>query len=107
VTRTVCDKLVRDLIPEIILREGHTCGIEIVDEGSFRRALRDKLVEEAREAAEATDDDLATELADLQEVIDAVIQTHGLSREAVSSIQQQRREERGGFVRRLRLCWTE
>jgi predicted house-cleaning noncanonical NTP pyrophosphatase (MazG superfamily) len=70
-------------------------------------ALRDKLVEEATEAANASDADLATELADLQEVIDALIAACGLSHEAVRTRQQERRVDRGGFADRVRLLWTE
>ena len=107
-SRGVYDKLVRDLIPEIIQQHGHTCGVETLrDDQAFRSALRDKLVEEAREAAAAPDEDLATELADLREVIDALIDAYELTDEAVRNLQHRRREERGGFSRRLRLLWTE
>jgi predicted house-cleaning noncanonical NTP pyrophosphatase (MazG superfamily) len=108
VTRRVYDKLVRDLTPEIVQRNGHTCGVETLhDDQAFRRALRDKLVEEAREAAAARDEDLATELADLQEVIDALIDAYELTQEAVRNLQHRRQEERSGFSQRLRLLWTE
>jgi hypothetical protein len=41
-----------------------------------RRALRDKVVEEAREAADSSDDDLLTELAAVEYVMDALIRAH-------------------------------
>jgi predicted house-cleaning noncanonical NTP pyrophosphatase (MazG superfamily) len=101
-------KLVRDRIPDIIQQHGNTFAVETLeDDKAFRRTLRDKLIEEASEAADAPDADLATELADLQEVIDALVDAYGLTRESVRTIQQQRRAERGGFVNRLRLLWTE
>jgi predicted house-cleaning noncanonical NTP pyrophosphatase (MazG superfamily) len=104
----VYDKLVRDLIPHSIQRHGYTCEVETLeDDEAFRRALRDTLVEEAREAADAPDADLATELADLQEVIDALVDAYGLTPEAVRTLQQRRRAERGGFIHRLRPLWTE
>ena len=65
------------------------------------------LIEEAGEAANASEEDLATELADLQEVVDALISARGLTRSAVRSLQEQRRAERGAFSRRLRLLWTQ
>ena len=73
----------------------------------FRRALRDKLVEEAREAANASEDDLLTELADVEEVLDALLAAYGLTQEDVRRLQDGRRVERGGFTQRLRLLWTE
>jgi predicted house-cleaning noncanonical NTP pyrophosphatase (MazG superfamily) len=108
VTRRIYDKLVRDRIPEIIRQSGSTCGAEIFeDDDAFRRALFDKLVEEAREAATASDEDLPAELADLQEVIDTLVEASGLSHATVRALQDQRRADRGGFARRLRLLWTE
>lgn len=97
------DKLVRDRIPEIIRREGRACATEVMPEVAFRLALRDKLVEEAREAAAAEGDDLITELADLREVIDALLATYRLDGDRLIAIQEQRRAERGGFTARLRL----
>jgi predicted house-cleaning noncanonical NTP pyrophosphatase (MazG superfamily) len=58
---------VRDRIPEIIRQSGSTCGPEAFgDDNAFRYALRDRLVEDASEAATALDTNLAAELADLQ-----------------------------------------
>ena len=106
-TRKPYDKLVRDLIPDIIRQHGGTCGVETLDDDdAFRHALRSKLVEEAREAADAPDAALATELADLLEVIDTLLGACGLTHEALRAIQQQRRAKRGGFANRLRLLWT-
>jgi predicted house-cleaning noncanonical NTP pyrophosphatase (MazG superfamily) len=108
VTRKLYDKLVRDRIPEIIRNSGNTCGTETFeDDSAFRGALRDKLVEEATEAANAPDTDLATELADVREVINALIDAYGLSHETARALQEQRRADRGGFADRLRLLWTE
>ncbi|WP_017658516.1 nucleoside triphosphate pyrophosphohydrolase [Baaleninema simplex] len=101
-------KLVRDRIPEIVRRSGRRCGVERLDIADYRQALRDKLVEEAIEAAEARDDaELIRELADLSEAIDALLETYEIDRATVSAKQQQRRDERGGFRQRLKLLWTE
>jgi predicted house-cleaning noncanonical NTP pyrophosphatase (MazG superfamily) len=103
----VYDKLVRDRIPEIIHQSGGTCGTETLsDDRVFRRALLDKLVEEASEVATASDENQAAELADLLEVIDTLIEACGLSHAAVRALQEQRRADRGGFANRLRLLWT-
>jgi len=67
------NKLVRDRIPEIIRSGGKQCGIETMPEAEYRQALLQKLVEEAQEARQAAPDELITELADLQEVIAALL----------------------------------
>jgi predicted house-cleaning noncanonical NTP pyrophosphatase (MazG superfamily) len=101
------NKLVRDRIPEIIRQSGNQCEVAIMSEAEFSQALREKLLEEAGEVAAASREDLVSELADLQEVIDAILAVYGIEREAVVTEQQRKRSERGGFERRLRLLWTD
>src|SRR3954451_17934838 len=96
--RTTYNKLVRDLIPEIIQREGRACGVDTLDDEAFRCALRDKIVEEAREAAAAESrEELIAELADLREVMDALREAYAINQQEVADLQRQRRIERGGF----------
>lgn len=101
------DKLIRDLIPQHIAASGKDYQVETMKEGEFRQALRDKLVEEATEAAEASPESLVTELADLLEVVDALMEAEGLTKEQVEQEQARRQQERGSFERRLKLLWTE
>lgn len=100
------NKLVRDNIPAIIRRNNLQCDITTMNEDEFRQALLAKLQEEAQEVAEADQDGLITELADLYEVIDTIIATYGIDPEAVRDMQVRRREERGGFTQRIRLLCT-
>ena len=101
------NKLVRDLIPEILDSQHVRFSVEAMTNEDYRQALRQKLIEEAQEAATATDANLATELADLWEVIDATLAAYGLQREYVLACQMQKRIDRGAFRRKLRLLWTE
>ncbi|SRR6266851_6096143 len=101
-------KLVRDGIPEIIRRKGEHCEVAVMAEEEYRQALREKLVEEATEAAQAaTLQALITELADVQEVLDTLRATYALSHETIVQEQAHRRAERGGFQQRLRLLWIK
>lgn len=101
------NKLVRDRIPEIIAADGRQFGTEIISDDEYRRALLAKLIEEAQEVAAADRDELVKEIADLYEVIDALLIAFDLDREAVLATQQKRRDERGGFEKRVKLLWTE
>ena len=101
------NKLVRDRIPEIIRRDGRKCGTEIMPEEEYRQALLEKLQEEAQEAIEGSSTQLVTELADIYEVIDALMAAFGIEREVVLAEQTKKRTERGGFERRIRLLWGE
>lgn len=49
----------------------------------------------------------AEELADVLEVVDALLAAHGLDRATTREIQARKRAARGGFARRLRLLTTE
>ena len=101
------NKLVRDLIPEIIQQGGRQCGTRVMSDKEYIQALKDKLVEEAREATTAEPEELVKELADLHEVIDSLIVVCGIDRETILAKQKERRLSRGSFNQRLCLLWTE
>jgi len=100
-------KLVRDKIPEIIQQSGLKCETLTLSESEYRQALRQKVVEEAQEVAVADEENIITELADIYEVIDAIMETYGINRELIIAEQMRRRNERGGFQKRIKLLWTE
>ena len=99
-------KLIRDRIPAIIAETGRQCRITVLTEPAFRAALLAKLVEEAQEVQAATSEELLTELADVLEVFDTIMATHGLTLAQVQAVQQQRHQTRGGFESRLQLDWV-
>ncbi|MEP0905231.1 nucleoside triphosphate pyrophosphohydrolase [Leptolyngbya subtilissima ST-M1] len=101
------NKLVRDRIPEILKSQQVKFGVEEMTQSDYCQALRQKLIEEAQEAAEAVETNLVTELADLCEVIDATMDAYGVQRNQVLACQMQRRIDRGAFSQKLRLLWTE
>ena len=101
------NKLIRDRIPEIIARDGKTYETEVMGLEEYQQALLTKVVEEAQEAAAAKPDKLKIELADLMEVLQATLQAFEILPEEVQSIQQDRKANRGGFDKRLKLLWVE
>lgn len=106
-TRKEFNKLVRDNIPAILDSQGIRFEAVTMADADYRQALRQKLIEEAQEAAEASEHHLITELADLYEVIDTLMQVYGINKHEVLNSQTIKRLERGGFEQRLRLLWTE
>lgn len=105
--RKIYNKLVRDRIPVIIAADGRQCTTEIMNDNEYRQALLAKLVEEAQEVASAEAGDRVKEIADLYEVIDALLITFDLNSDAILTMQKKRYEERGGFEKRIKLLWTE
>ncbi len=94
-------KLVRDRIPELIETGGGHPVTRVLDAAGFRRALVAKLVEEAREAQDASADELPAELADVLEVLCALIEDIGMTWEDLTRLADRKRGQRGGFARRL------
>ena len=102
------DKLIRDRIPEIMDRDGVRYEVDELESDAYREALAAKVVEEAEELrAASAREDVVKELADVLEVLEAVMRVEGIDMGEVRSVQAARREARGGFERRLRLRWTE
>ena len=93
-------KLVRDKIPEIIEKSGKSCKVRILDRDEYILRLEEKLGEELAEYLESKEPE---ELADLLEVIDALIVATGHSKEEVLKIQQEKAAARGGFEKQILL----
>ena len=101
-------KLVRDNIPHIIERDGEKPISRILDSGEFKKALQEKLVEEAIEARDAVSaSDLTKEIGDILEVIDSLVEVFDLKKEEIENIKKERKEKRGGFAGRIFLERTE
>ncbi|HOC34830.1 MAG TPA: nucleoside triphosphate pyrophosphohydrolase [Ruminococcus flavefaciens] len=94
------NKLIRDKIPEIIEAAGKQCIVEVMNEEEYLEALDAKLNEEL---AEYQADKSLEELADLLEVMYAVVRARGYTTEKLERVRKQKAEKRGGFEKRLRL----
>lgn len=102
--RTYSRKLVRDLIPERILRSGEVATVQELEEADYIFALKQKLIEEALEVAYSDEqDEVVEELADVLAVIRAIATVIGSSWNEVDEEEQQKRNKRGGFEKRLYL----
>ena len=97
-------KLVRDRIPEIIEKSGEIPHIRILAEEEYHRCLETKLDEEV---AEFHADQNAEELADILEVVYALAESMGCTREELFTCYEKKHAERGGFQRRIFLMGKE
>lgn len=87
-------KLVRDRIPEIIKDEGRNPQIKILKGKALIEALHDKLLEEFEEYFESHN---VEELADIQEVILALVESKGMAKKDFMKLVKEKRDNRGGF----------
>ena len=96
----VYDKLIRDKIPEIIEQSGKKCIVEVMDNDTYIEYLDQKLNEEL---AEYQQDKSIEELADLLEVMYAVVTARGYSVAELERIRLEKSEKRRAFEKRLLL----
>lgn len=92
------NKLVRDRIPEIIEKSGKTAVFRTLSDEEYLKMLDQKLTEELDEYLS---DKSMEEIADLLEVVCAVVKARGSSMEEVEKIRLSKREKRGGFEERI------
>lgn len=104
----VYNKLVRDLIPNIIEEKGKQFSTKILEEKEYIEALRTKLNEEVQEYLEAeSSQENLEELADVLEIIHALAKTHNGSIEEVEEIRKQKAVKRGAFNDKVFLIEVE
>jgi predicted house-cleaning noncanonical NTP pyrophosphatase (MazG superfamily) len=95
------EKLIRDGLPQMMRDQGLTVFSHRLGDAAFLAALKAKLLEEAQEVAAAAPDGLVDELADVAEVMGALIIAAGLTPEAVEAARLAKRAHRGGFEGRI------
>lgn len=96
----IYNKLVRDRIPEIIESDGRKCTTEILSDDRWLQMLDAKLDEELSEYQESK---ALEELADLLEVMRAVVKARGWSWEQLEQARQEKAARRGGFEKKILL----
>lgn len=89
-----CNKLVRDKIPEIIMRSGKRPVFRRAQGEELKQYTGAKILEEAKEFAQSGDLD---ELIDLLEAIYFRLQLEGISAHETQERMAKKRQERGGF----------
>ncbi len=94
------NKLVRDRIPEIIEADGKICVYEILSDEDYVYLLDQKLNEELAEYQESKS---LEELADLLEVMQAVVKARGWTLEKLEQVRADKATKRGGFEKKILL----
>jgi len=95
------DKLVRDRIPEILRAQGKRCDVRTLADDEFAQRVEEKLAEEIAEYRESGE---IEELADIVKLIEAIAEQRGVEWDQFERLRLQKREQRGGFTRRLLVC---
>ena len=95
----IYNKLVRDKIPAIIAADnGKTCKTRIMEDEEYLESLNTKMQEELKEYLESGD---VEELADLEEVLRAILDVKKVSYEELEKIRNAKVEKRGAFKEKI------
>lgn len=98
------EKLVRDKIPQTIEQSGKKCRTRVLSDEEYLAELRRKFQEEFEEyKAAGNSGESVEELADLLEILYALAEVHGSSKEQLEEIRARKAAERGGFREKVYL----
>lgn len=98
------NKLVRDGIIDIIKNDGKVCSSRILTDEEYLNCLNDKLQEELNEYLYSGD---ITEIADIEEVIRAILIVKKVTLEDFEKIREDKATKNGTFTKKLFLEWVE
>lgn len=98
----VYNKLVRDKIPEIIIKDNRNPITRILSDDDYKKELEKKLLEEYNEVlGTTTTEERIEELADMLEIIQALAVLENKTLDDVNQVAKQKRLKRGGFEKKI------
>jgi len=98
------NKLVRDKIPDIIKAKGENCNTRILKDDEYLIELNKKLQEEMNEYLTSGE---VEELADLEEVLRAILDAKGVDYSFFEELRLKKVEKRGAFKDKIFLIDTD
>jgi len=102
------NKLVRDKILTLMEGQGSKLYWFTLSEADFHKQLKIKLLEEAAQVSHTQNtQDLIEELADVLELIDAMVALHNISDHDLKLAQEKKREQKGGYEQRIFVTFAE
>ena len=94
----IYNKLVRDNIPEIMISKGAKPVTRILSDEEYLEELNKKLLEEVKEYLESGE---VEELADIEEVILAILDAKGLTKDDLEEVRFTKVLKRGAFNNKI------
>lgn len=96
-------KLVRDNIPNIIRKSGEIPITRVLLDEEYKIELDKKLLEECNEVINSNGEERIEELADLLEVMLAILKSEGNSIDNLIKVYENKRKKRGAFDKKIYL----
>lgn len=102
------NKLVRDLIPQVIEQAGKKYKTRILDDQEYIIELQKKLGEEVNEYLNSqSNQEALEELADILELLHALTEYHGYTLNDLENLRRKKAAQRGGFKEKIFLIDVE
>ena len=96
------NKLWRDKAVSMMEKYGSKMHIRVLSDQEFDLELRKKVLEESEEVSQAVNKEkLTEEIADIYEVLEALMKLHGIESDQLARVKEQKKLERGGFQDRV------
>jgi len=92
------NKLVRDNIPEIMIKNGAKPVTRVLNDGEYIEELNKKLLEEVNEYLDSGE---VLELVDIEEVILSILDVKNVKREEFDSLRREKVLKRGAFKEKI------
>jgi predicted house-cleaning noncanonical NTP pyrophosphatase (MazG superfamily) len=106
--RKIYNKLIRDKIPEIIKKDNAAPKVSKLSDEQFKTALKEKLVEEAKELLEAkTGEEILNELSDVMQLVESIAENNNLTLVKIEKQKEKKKQERGSFEKKLFLEYVD
>lgn len=106
-SRFKVSKLVRDSILDSMREGGENLEYRILSEKEYVIELKLKLLEEAEEIINSKDTDITSEIADITEVIDNLIQAIKTDKNKIRKIQKEKNEKFGSFSKKIYIDFVD
>jgi predicted house-cleaning noncanonical NTP pyrophosphatase (MazG superfamily) len=90
-------KLVRDKIVQSVIDAGNTPHWRTLTNDEYIAELKKKIVEEANEIPSSSREELLKELADVQEIIDNLLEALNINKADLQAAQSKKNEKAGSF----------
>ena len=97
----IFNKLIRDKLKAEYEKMNQKAIYRELSKEEFAEALKQKLVEEAREIDARDKASVINELADIYQVVEEMTALYGISPEEVGKVKMAKYEKKGGFSERL------
>jgi len=98
----IVNKLVRDkIIDQIYEFKGNSATVRELSKEEYIEALKAKLHEEAKEVAETSNDEMVSELADIEEILQALLVELHIPQSEFTDLKDRKLQANGGYKKRI------